>query len=475
MRHVPWPPWVLALASAASLSFGGTGSIEGRVRDLSAEDPVVRRAAAAALGESGTKIGTTGLVKVLTDADAGVRREAAKALGFIKDPAATVPLVSALSDADLNVRFNAAYALGEIRDPRAIDALLRALKDPDPNVRTQAAWSLREMRGESVARGAIASMGNAATDHRLIGWLLKQCDVEQALAGLKALLDSSDARTRERVIQVFGAIGAGAEQALIASLQDPESSVRRLAITALAQIGGKDAAEALRVHSGREKDEALRKTALQVADRLDPPVQPSAHWPFDDGDVARDATGRGTDGKATGCVPSAGKVGLALDFRGAGCIELGKPAALPTANQPMTVMAWVNSRAPSGVVVARGGAFCGYSLYIKDGVPKFGMRRAKEDSAPLIVAGQAPIAGRWAHLAGVIGKDRLELYVDGKLAASTNSAGPLPGNCGQGMEIGFDVGNSAVEICDHFDGCIDEVKVFQDALDARAIAAQARH
>jgi hypothetical protein len=123
------------------------------------------------------------------------------------------------------------------------------------------------------------------------------------------------------------------------------------------------------------------------------------------------------------------------------------------------------------VVVARGGAACGYSLYLKDGLPKFGTRRPQDDAA-FIVAGPEKVGSGWTHLAGVVQTDRIEIYVNGKLAGSAKSNGVLPGNGGQGMEIGFDVMNSAVEITDAFEGVIDEVKQFDAALSEKEIAQQ---
>jgi len=58
----------------------------------------------------------------------------------------------------------------------------------------------------------------------------------------------------------------------------------------------------------------------------------------------------------------------------------------------------------------------------------------------------------------------------GKLAATEETDGYVPGNCGQGMEIGFDAGNSPVEITNHFQGVIDEVKQYQAALSEEQIA-----
>lgn len=447
-------------------------SPEVRLRDLSSGDATVRRAAAAALGEAGDRAASAALAQALSDPDAGVRREAAKALGFLKDPSATGGLIGALSDADVSVRYLAAYALGEIKEPAATAALLRALGDGDANVRTQAAWSLREIRDPSLVSGVIALLKEPRADVSLIGWLLQGTDAPGAIAPLAAMLEDADAGTRERAARALGALGGAAAKPLIGALGDEALPVRRAAVAGLAGVEDREIAKALRDFATREKDDSLRQSAAEIADRLAPPRSPGAHWSFDGEDPGKDVTGRGTDGKVTGCQATEGKVGRALDFGGKGGIELGKPAALPTANQPITVMAWVKSRAPNGVVVARGGAFCGYSLYIKDGLPKFGTKRTQEDPGPAIAAGTAPVVGEWAHLAGVIGEDRVELYVNGKLAGTAKTAGPLPGNCGQGMEIGFDAGNSAIEICDHLDGAIDEVKVFQEALDADAIAEE---
>jgi hypothetical protein len=122
-------------------------------------------------------------------------------------------------------------------------------------------------------------------------------------------------------------------------------------------------------------------------------------------------------------------------------------------------------------VVARGGAFCGFSLYLLGGIPKFGIHRF-QDGPAYIAAGQAEVVGRWVHLAGVVEAKRLLLYVDGKLSGTTETDGYIPGECGQGMEIGFDTANSPAEITDAFEGVIDEVKICRKALsDAEIIRA----
>jgi len=67
------------------------------------------------------------------------------------------------------------------------------------------------------------------------------------------------------------------------------------------------------------------------------------------------------------------------------------------------------------------------------------------------------------------------LFVNGKLAATGKSDGYLPRGGGQGMEIGFDVGNSAAEITDNSEGIMDEVKTFAIALTEEEITGQCGH
>ena len=59
-----------------------------------------------------------------------------------------------------------------------------------------------------------------------------------------------------------------------------------------------------------------------------------------------------------------------------------------------------------------------------------------KDGPGHIAAGREAVVGSWVHLAGVVKSDRIELYVNAKLAASAKTPGYIPSNCGQGMEIG---------------------------------------
>ena len=87
--------------------------------------PMTRVAAAYALGQIGSEVGTTALVSVLENRaeSANLRGHCAEALGNLRAPSAFGTLIDTLRDDDTQVRFWSAYALGEIGDARAASAL----------------------------------------------------------------------------------------------------------------------------------------------------------------------------------------------------------------------------------------------------------------------------------------------------------------------------------------------------------------
>ncbi len=359
-------------------------------------------------------------VRDLKSPHQAVRVQAARRLGRLADPAAVPDLIAALAATEAPVRRAAARALGEIRDAKATDALVKALGDRDANVRFYAARALGQIRDPA------------------------------------------------------------AGEALVGALRDPQWPVRNQAAWALRGIKGERIASLLAEELKSEHADTaqimwiLGKSPSVVAP-APKPRELMAHWSFEgrETQLGKDITGQGNDGQVVKCTPAKGKVGQALRFGKGRYIELGKPVGLPIANREFTIMAWAKPEQPDGVVVARGGAFCGFSLYVKGGVAKFGIHRT-QDGPGYIVAAKDKVVGRWVHLAGVVKTKRIELYVDGKLEASVKTPGPVPSNCGQGMEIGYDVGNSAAEIIDSFVGLIDEVKMYGLALPGEKIAEQCR-
>jgi HEAT repeat protein len=441
--------------------------------DLASPVPAVRVQAAVELGRNAEQAAVPLLLPALKDAEPAVRREAAKALGAIKDSRSVPALIDALRDDNKNVRAYAAYALGELRDARAVDALLRALRDAEWCVRDQAAWTLRELHDPSLAEKYAPLLEDEGVDLATAMWILRGLGDEVAVKCVAPMLRASSAPTRLRAVRAIRELKTAAVESLLGALDDPWYAVRKSAVEALAKMPGPEVKRALMARLAVEPDASVREAIERLLKEAYPAAEVAAWWSFDDQNplTARDVTGRGSDGEIRRCTPAPGKVGTALRFGDGSCVTLGKVPKLPMANQTLTVMAWVKPDADRGVVVARGGAFCGFSLYLLDGVAKFGIHR--EQNGPThIAAGRESVGRDWVHLAGVVKSDRIELYVNGKLAARTATDGLIPGNAGQGMEIGGDLGNSPVEITDSFVGLIDEVKVFLSELSEEEIEQQ---
>jgi HEAT repeat protein len=123
--------------------------VAAQIQRLKDKDPLVRRAAAGALGSAlrnvnaavalgrigpGTKQAVPALIAALKDPDAEVRRLAVVALGGIgPGPREVVPaLIAALKDDNTFVRWSAAYALGMIGPGanEAVAALIALLRIP---------------------------------------------------------------------------------------------------------------------------------------------------------------------------------------------------------------------------------------------------------------------------------------------------------------------------------------------------------
>jgi len=106
-------------------------------------------------------------------------------------------------------------------------------------------------------------------------------------------------------------------------------------------------------------------------------------------------------------------------------VSIANSASLDPTNTPFVVAASVASSQPNGTVIARGGPAVGYALYFQKGVPHFCVRTGNEHL--FTVAAKSKVKGRWHHLAGALTTDKqVQLYVDGKLVASTKANSFIP-------------------------------------------------
>ena len=119
---------------------------------LQDNDPVVKVAAARALGDKREHRAVDALLRSLADAkgfwDYGLRGSIVQALGNIGEPGVVNVLLAALKDEHPFVRKNAAQALGTLGDKSTIAYLRKASEeDEDPEVRSAATGSLSCLEG----------------------------------------------------------------------------------------------------------------------------------------------------------------------------------------------------------------------------------------------------------------------------------------------------------------------------------------
>jgi len=154
-------------------------------------------------------------------------------------------------------------------------------------------------------------------------------------------------------------------------------------------------------------------------------------------------------------------------------IHIEKSKSLNPAGKPITVEAWIKAGKNNGVLLAHGGSAHGYVLYLQGGRPRFTVRIDGEQAS---VEARTKVVGKWVHLAGVLtAEKKLQIYVNGRLAASSGVSGLIANNPQEAMEIGSD-DNSAVGEYNSpfaFNGLIDEVSVYHRALSNKAIAKRA--
>ena len=124
------------------------------------ESPLVRAAAAEALGAAQNAEAAAPLLGRLDDASPNVRMQVARALARLHDPRAVVPLVGKAQDSAPEVRQAVARALGDLGDARAGQTLVQLLRDPVLDVKLEALAAIGRMRADS----AVPTLAPLAAD-----------------------------------------------------------------------------------------------------------------------------------------------------------------------------------------------------------------------------------------------------------------------------------------------------------------------
>lgn len=241
-----------------------TSSLVGLLDDAS---PMVREAAAYAIG-SGTKRGVrAALEKVLAQRGAPEAAMAAWALQEEDDSAAVPALERALRHADARVRFTAAYALGEIGEESAAPALERVLTaDSDARARRYAAHAIGELgTHRSVdALSAAISDRDASVRYAAVEAMGEIHDLEQAPSALRQACTSSDRKLARLATLAVAEMHDPTTLDLLISLSAMDDRDVRLHIAeALGEIGSPKASDAL-MRLLKDADAHVRRAAAEA-------------------------------------------------------------------------------------------------------------------------------------------------------------------------------------------------------------------
>jgi len=164
-----------------------------------------------------------GLIHALNNPNVVTRRDAVRALGELKEAGTVEPLINALKDDDSEVRIRAVKGLMELGDQRALEPLLDRLNDPDLLVAHASAT-------------ALASIGDRTAVGPLIE-VLRSRRPTVSLAAAKSLGQIGDPAAVEPLVEAL----------------DANESLRKVAASALVNLGDPRGTAALDTHEGKEE------------------------------------------------------------------------------------------------------------------------------------------------------------------------------------------------------------------------------
>jgi hypothetical protein len=143
-------------------------------------------------------------------------------------------------------RAAAAAVLGDMGSRGAIPALIELLDDPAREVRAAAARSLAILDADEAVAPLVRALAEGRLQRAVVGWALMRLG-EPAVPRLHPLLGSDNADVRAAAVELIGLIGSAADApAVLERLRDPAAEVRAKSARALGRLGAAQAAAALR-------------------------------------------------------------------------------------------------------------------------------------------------------------------------------------------------------------------------------------
>jgi hypothetical protein len=201
----------------------------------------------------------------------------------------------------------------------------------------------------------------------------------------------------------------------------------------------------------------------------------TGYWPLNEGSGSStlDASGNGNIGQVNGATWTTGRLGKGLSFNGSSnTVNINKPVVETSAS--FSVAAWVQLSNLSGwhtAVSQDGSNVSGFFLqFTSGGQFAFSLVNSDSTSAATVRATSTfnPVVTTWYHLVGVYdnGSKQISLYANGALQ-STQTV-PAAWNATGQTVIGRAKWGGSV---DFWPGAIDEVRLYNYALNAAAVTA----
>ncbi|MCK4776387.1 MAG: hypothetical protein KAT30_16440, partial [Candidatus Krumholzibacteria bacterium] len=202
----------------------------------------------------------------------------------------------------------------------------------------------------------------------------------------------------------------------------------------------------------------------------------TAHWPLDEtlGQVAEDVAG-GYDGTLIGgptWKPNDGRVGGALEFDGSNdYVDIGSVDVV--GGSGMSVALWLRPSALTGDVrlisKANGTAeqdhYWMVSLYNGSAV-RFRLKAGGNTSTLITPMNELNI-GEWYHVTCTYDQNEMRIYGNGVLVVSASKSGAIDTNPSVAAAIGAQPPGAGDK---HFDGTIDDVRIYKRALNEAEVA-----
>ncbi len=233
-------------------------AVDAMLEELKHPSYVVRKRAAGSLGGFKERRTVEPLIAVLENRDEmkSIRAAAAASLGALKDERAAVPLLAALKNENAEIRLRAAAALGTLKDAKAVSKLSDMVENP--------------LEADDVRAAAAAALGNIG-DKTAEAVLIRALNIRIGDIANNAIVALGKLAS-ETAVPHLVAILEDKRIALDASTDAlAKASARTKAATALGEIGGPLAAEAVgkRLVDNTEYIVALEDAANRRASGVD--------------------------------------------------------------------------------------------------------------------------------------------------------------------------------------------------------------